>query len=402
MPRRVRALCAQGIGWLLCLGLSASLSSLGAAEPKVVPSTSTVRLTLPPHVYVVGGQTLTVFSENLILSQIPESYRFEFVVSHDGKSVASGQYTSRKWTYPTEPTDTPVTRSLVVKVRDRGNQPVAEASTTIRIAPASSGAGKDGVARRSVKLLIVGDSLTHATIYPNELARRLSQPANPHWVMLGTHRPTTAQPGVAHEGYGGWTWEAFASRYIAKVDENPKLNSSPFVFADEMGKPRLDPARYFDERCAGQRPDVVTFLLGINDCFAAPANDPIKLDARIDAVFQHAETLLAAMRRAAPQAQLAVCITPPPNVRPEAFEANYQGRYPRWGWRQIQHRLVERQIAHFAGRERERVFLVPTELNVDPLDGYPANNGVHPNSVGYGQIAETLYAWLKWQWAEMR
>ena len=79
----------------------------------------------------------------------------------------------------------------------------------------------------------------------------------------------------------------------------------------------------------------------------------------------------------------------------EAFDANYQGRYHRWGWKRIQHRLVERQLARFAGREDERLFVVPTELNLDPVDGYPTNNGVHPNSHGYQQIGASIYAWMK-------
>jgi len=39
--------------------------------------------------------------------------------------------------------------------------------------------------------------------------------------------------------------------------------------------------------------------------------------------------------------------------------------------------------------------VVPTELNLDPLDGYPADNGVHPNEFGYRQIGASIYAWLK-------
>ena len=41
------------------------------------------------------------------------------------------------------------------------------------------------------------------------------------------------------------------------------------------------------------------------------------------------------------------------------------------------------------------VFLMPTELNLDPTDGYPANNGVHPNQFGYQQIGASIHAWLK-------
>ena len=38
---------------------------------------------------------------------------------------------------------------------------------------------------------------------------------------------------------------------------------------------------------------------------------------------------------------------------------------------------------------------MPTELNLDPVDGYPNNNGVHPNPAGYAQIGGRFYAWLK-------
>ena len=63
----------------------------------------------------------------------------------------------------------------------------------------------------------------------------------------------------------------------------------------------------------------------------------------------------------------------------------------------MQHRLVQRQLEHFGKREKERIFIVPTELNLDPVDGYPDNNGVHPNGAGYKQIGDSIYAWLKWR-----
>jgi lysophospholipase L1-like esterase len=104
---------------------------------------------------------------------------------------------------------------------------------------------------------------------------------------------------------------------------------------------------------------------------------------------------VAAFRSAAPQAQLGICLTTPPNSRESGFEANYKGKYHRWGWKRIQHRLVECQLKHFGKREAEQIFIVPTELNLDPVDGYPVNNGVHPNAVGYQQIGDSIYAWLK-------
>ena len=123
-------------------------------------------------------------------------------------------------------------------------------------------------------------------------------------------------------------------------------------------------------------------------------------------MMQHAETLLAAFRAAVPDADLAVCVTTPPNTREAAFEANYKGRYHRWGWKRIQHRLVERLLKRFSNPPVEessgkgRLLLVPTHLNLDPVDGYPVNNGVHPNKLGYDQVGASLYAWLKWRLAD--
>ena len=377
--------------WLLACSLAAEPASGTAAGPP--PSAvENLRLTLPPDAYAVVGRPFDLYFDNLVLTQHSDRYRFEVVVERDGTKPAAGRGEPRRWTFTPEASHVGPWR-LQVRVFDGSAAPPATATCTLHVVAADAGGGREST------LLIVGDSLTHATQYPNELARLLSSPGNPRWAMLGTHRPANAAPGVAHEGYGGWTWEAFAARHYPVQKPELRQHDSPFVFVD-AGKPTLDVGRYFDGRCAGRRPDVVFFLLGINDCFSAPPDDPKKLDERIDGVFAQAETLLAAMRRAAPQAALAVCLTTPPNVREEAFQANYKGKYPRWGWKRIQHRLVERQIAQFRGREGERIFVVPTELNVDPIDGYPANNGVHPNGVGYGQIAATLYAWLKFHLAE--
>ena len=56
-------------------------------------------------------------------------------------------------------------------------------------------------------------------------------------------------------------------------------------------------------------------------------------------------------------------------------------------------------IERFGNREKDGIHLVPTELNIDPIDGYPENNGVHPNAAGYAQIGASFYSWMK-AWME--
>lgn len=361
----------------------------GSQWSRAEDQTDNLRLTLPKEFYAVVDLPMSIYFDNVVLTETPE--QFQFAVACD-----VGQTEARRWTVTPESADVGK-HDLTITVSDSTGKELEKASTQLVIVPANAGADQQ------VKLLIVGDSLTHATAYPNELARLLSEDGNPKWRMLGTHRPSSAAKGVAHEGYGGWTWARFVKQYEPEPDGTHRKRSSPFVFLNDSGKPELIVTRYFNQHSDGERPDVVFFLLGINDCFSANPGDPPAIDARIDTMLESAAALLEDFRKAAPEADLAVCVTTPPNARQEAFEANYQQRYTRWGWKRIQHRLVERLLLRYesnadkrdAGSGRLRI--VPTQLNIDPIDGYPENNGVHPNGFGYRQIGASLYSWLKWR-----
>lgn len=373
-------------GWFFLLALLTLRTALGddaAARANERP----FRLTLPPTVYAVPGVEMSLYFENTVL--LAEGQKVAFEVE-----CPLGKVETRRWTLTA--TEQQVgSVPLKLKVKDESGKIAEEATTQVQVVPAEAGKGQD------LTLLIVGDSLTHASTYPNEVARLLALPGNPQWKMIGTHKPAGAAAGVVHEGYGGWTWAAFHSRFDAKNPEPGYKGSSPFVFP--VGDPpqgKLDVARYFAERAGGSAPDFITVMLGINDCFSFNPNDASQLDLRIDGVFKEAEKLIAEFRRAAPRATIGICLTTPGNSRDAAFVANYQDRYTRWGWRQIQHRLVERQLTHFGNREAERICIVPTQLNLDVTDGYPENNGVHPNAGGYQQIGATIYCWLKSRLAE--
>ncbi len=341
------------------------------------------RLTLPPAIYAVPGSEMNVFFANTVLVAPGREKEIRFQAE-----CAVGTIDAQKWTLNAADSEVGEHRFVLRVLDPEGGKVLEEAQSVVRVVPRNAGVRKD------VSLLIIGDSLTGATQYPNDLARRLNEPGNPAWRMLGANRPASAKPGVNHEGYGGWTWKRFRTQFNPDAPQPGKRASSPFVFDG-----RLDVARYFAERCGGKRPDFITVLLGINDCFHPNPDDPEAIEQRIDAMFAEAEPLLEAIRQAAPSAEIGIGLTTPGNARDEAFAANYGDRYTRWGWRRIQHRVVEREIEHFGGREEDGIFLVPTQLNLDCVHGYPENNGVHPNGVGYAQIAAALHAWLKWRLA---
>ncbi len=346
-----------------------------------------LQLTLPPVVYAVPEVETSIYHDNIVLTQTPEKYRFDFICK-------LGTNEARRWTV--KPTERDVgDYPMAITIKDANGKVLEQGRTTLHVSPRKAGVGKP------LRLLIVGDSLTHASVYPNEVARLFAGPSNPRLTLLGTHKPAGAKPGVAHEGYGGWKWSDFLIKYTAPTPgatAGPlaRKATSPFIFPAADGKTGVfDLNRYFKEHCDNQPPDIVTFLLGINDCFAA---DPEKPDAKIDEVLNNADKLLAEFHKAAPKAILAVGLTTPPNSRQEAFTANYKDKYSRWGWKRIQHRLVQRMLERLPNREKDGIHLVPTELNLDPVDGYPNNNSVHPNPVGYAQIGASFYAWMKSRW----
>jgi hypothetical protein len=343
-----------------------------------------LQLTLPPVVYATPDVPMSIYHDNIVLTEKPEDYRFEF-------TCKLGTNEARRWTIT--PTDRDVgDHPLAITIKDAGGKVLEQGRTTLHVSARTKDNG------RLLRLLIIGDSLTHANVYPNEIARLLATPGNPKFTLLGTHKPASAKPGVAHEGYGGWAWATFLTKFTPEtpgVTAGPlaRKATSPFLFPSSDGKTGIfDLKRYFKEHCGDQPPDVVTFLLGINDCFGA---DPNKPDAKINEVLDKADQLLAEFHKAAPKAVLAVGLTTPPNSRQEGFTANYKDKYPRWGWKLIQHRLVQLMLKRLSNREKEGIHLVPTELNVDPVDGYPNNNGVHPNPVGYAQIGASFYSWMK-------
>ncbi len=351
-----------------------------------------LHLTLPPALYAVPGVSLNIDFRNTVLADPEDGYQFKVDCE---LGIVDG---NQRWTLVASD-DEVGEHVLKMKLSDASGKLVDEASTVIRVVPRDAGKG------RKMTLLIVGDSLTSATHYSNEVGRWLSEPENPKWTMLGTAKPRSGKPGVTHEGYGGWTWGSFNERYgpeewVMKNDRKRK-DQSPFLFVAEKGAPaKLDIERYIREKCDGQKPDYVTFLLGINDCFHAKAEDSAAVEAKFTGMIKQAEILLAAFRKALPKAELGVCLTTPPNSRESAFYANYKGKYTRANWRSIQYRLVERQLKHFGGREQEHIYIVPTAFDLDTLTGYSEINGVHPNESGYARIGTSIYEWLKWRMSE--
>jgi lysophospholipase L1-like esterase len=355
-----------------------------------------IELTLPKTIFAAPETEMSMYFNNIVLSQEPENFRFS-IECH----CQFGRTERRRWVAAPSTKDVGDYR-VAVSVSDWNNNKIATGETVLRVPSRKNGEGE------RYTLLIVGDSLTHQNVYPLKLAQLLSQPGNAEWRMIGTNHASgktppiaDSTPGIFHEGYGGWTWHRFLTHYQPETAKLYYRGQSPFVFKNPDGAIKLNVARFFRESTHGVIPDVVIFQLGINDTWSANPDDPPTLDHVITAVFKDADKLLSAFRSAAPRTKLALCLPQPFTANVRTFYHTYGDQFPMWRQKRIQHRLVQRMIEHYSGKEREGIYLIPTNMSLDPIDGYPIDNAGHPNEYGNQQVATTIYSWLKW-WSAQR
>lgn len=377
------------------------LNSVATAAAPAGEVENPVRLLLPPSIPALGGLETNVYFDSTFLALSPASFLADV-------TCTQGAQQAERWTWTPKP-DEFGDHPFQIEIRDSENRIVARASTTIRVRPRTI-----PVADRSGKpatLLILGDSLTAASVYPQQIADLAKADAWP-LKLIGSRVPNAeTAPETRHEGYGGWTAERFATAFTGKArGGNPRECGSPFLYRDEgdSGPPRLDFARYCQEFNDGAGPDFVTILLGCNDTFSA-ADETI--EERIDNMFRHYETLLKMIHGVRPDTRIGAILPMPPAATQDAFGANYGSGQTRWQYRRNQHRVIERMMETFGGRESRNIFLVPAFLNLDPHHGFPSatgaahsrstaeitrqSNGVHPSAEGYRQMGDAIYAWLR-------
>jgi lysophospholipase L1-like esterase len=390
-----KTLCCAGVALSLVGGIAVSQAAEAVSAPPTsnVSSAITPRLLLPPIIYAAPGREVNLYFDNVVLAPPGRHYLFD-------ATCAKGRQQEERWTW-TPGENENGDYALTLEVRDSDDKVVAQGKTVVRVAKALAGQGKP------LSALIIGDSLTGASVYTDELLKLFATPGNATLKLVGTHKPAGTAEGNVHEGYGGWTFGRFMTQYVPTPQERPNMGSSPFVFLQD-GKPVFDFPRYVRERLGGTAPDVITVMLGTNDVFGAKDEN---LEEITTAILDNAEKLLAGIRAGAPNAIIGLLMTVPPSASQDAFGANYGANQTRWQYRKNQHRLVERLMERFSGREGEKLFIVPTHINLDCVNNYPqleapvnaranqkvvrANNGVHPSAEGYRQIADSLYSWLK-------
>ncbi len=361
-------------------------------------SNNPLRLILPPAVYAVPGQEINIYLDNIILSSNYNNYAFDV-------DCAKGRQDKSRWRFTARPEETG-SYPWKIKIHNEANELVAEGHTEIIVSQADAGSSK------TVSLLLIGDSLTDASVYPRELYN-LCRKYGPKVTFLGSHSGGGKAPvDFAHEGYGGWTWNTFLTQY--SPTQTDYRGKSKFL-ADKDGSPELDFKAYCSKYAGGKAPDFITVMLGTNDVFNVKEEN---LDFAIEQILKKADILIAEFQKVGPDTQIGLALTVPPAAAQDAFGSNYQCGQTRWQYRRNQHRLVERMIERYSSGKFRNVSVIPAYVNIDCENNFPVvsepfngrnsaktvrqSNGVHPAQEGYLQIADSFYAWLKFKLSDKK
>ncbi len=386
---------------------AAAKAPVSAQAPKPARN---LRLLLPKEIPAVVGVEANIYFDNVVLCRDTAALVFDV-------DCRRGRQQVERWTFT--PTAKDVGKHpLTLKVCNETMRVIAQAETTVRVVPADAGKG------RETTVLCIGDSLTAAGYYPERIFLASKQ-AGAAFTMIGTAPTRGRAEGSRHEGYGGWTFQ----RFVTMATKNPEFGkregaaplilfaggrrkTSPFMFWDGE-KAVFDFPRYVKEQCNGRGPDFVTIALGCNDTFSATEET---IEERIDKMFGYADPLVAGIHAARADTEIGIVSLVPPAGTQDAFGQNYRCGQTRWQYRRNQHRVVERMMAKYGGREAEHIYFVPAYLNLDTMNGYPTraapafahatakvarlSNGVHPAKGGYYQMGDSIYAWIRGKLAD--
>lgn len=348
-------------------------------------------LALPKVVYGAVGVEANIYFQSVALVPPGKPLIFK-VISPKGRQQAE------RWVFTPEDKDVGEF-PLTIEVRDAEDRVVAKESTVVRVGSPRKLAGKE------ISYLAIGDSLTEASVYTAGLLKLFATVEGQRFALLGTHH-SGGPEGNLHEGYSGWKYEDFLSRFDPAADAaGGRKGSSPFVF-DQGGKPVFDLPRYFREKNKGVLPTAVTIFLGTNDVFTATDQNRA---AVVKGILGNAVKLVQAVRSAAPNAKIGI-IAPLAPADQNAFGENYGTEFDYWTYRKNQAALLRGLMEQYAGREKEGVYFVPAYLGFDPEGDYPTAtqprnsrnaepttrqvNALHPAEPGYLHVADGIFSWM--------
>ncbi len=174
------------------------------------------------------------------------------------------------------------------------------------------------------------------------------------------HPIGTRESSVKHEGHGGWLFKSFLE------------SGSPFHIDGSIN------FRKYIENNSLSNPDIVRISLGINDCFLNPS---------LNEIMNYAGKLIDIINHDCPNSLIFIALPTTCEGTGIGWTSAYHSldNYERY---QLRMRELWKRIynKYGCGHYKKNIQVSYDGLCIDRINGYPNNNGVHPNKLGYEEL----------------
>ena len=380
-----------------------------------------LKMMLPEVVYASPGIESNIYFDYVIDSATPWAYAFEV-------KCPRGTHGNKRWFWTPDKTDAGKSFDLELRVfNDYGRVLTGRCKVVV--------AGEPADYNKKITLALLADSGTNSG-YPAHLLKVMRQNGFVNYTPVGKHsgggRPVVPG-GLAHDGYGGFSWNCFLNRWYYLESDLPKTQTqaereqmeaigvrrnvrpgreymlrSPLIKIVN-GQKTVDVPGWFNEINQGKAPDFFIIQLGGNDMFNAKEDN---LEERIKTVIGNARRLLAVLRKHAPESVIGIASSPL-GCSQDGFGANYRCSQSQYQYRRNMQRY-NRALVEMIGKLNDpKIRLIPLHHVLDSEGSffkktYPVfarsaktvqrdSNALHYSKEGGAQIGDALYCWLRKQ-----
>ena len=391
-----------------------------APERKCAITPPGLKMALPEVIYAVPGIESNLYYENVIDSATPKAYAVEV-------KSPKGTFGESRWFWT--PTKADAGKSFDLELRlfnDYGMVLSGKTRVVVAKEPADY--------KKKFTLSLLAASGVNCG-YPAHLLKVMREAGFVNYTPIGSHsgggRPIVPG-GVAHDGYGGFSWGSFLERWLYTAEELPQAQNeaekeqmkafgvrnlpksqayrlrSPLLKIVN-GKKVLDIPAWLKKINQGKAPDFIVIQLGGNDMFSAQAETR---KARLAQSLNNAKILLAALRKHAPKAIIGVA-TNPCGCGQDGFGANYGSFQSKYQYRRNIQSYNRALTALVKELKDPGIGMIPLHQAIDPDGSYMKGsykvharsskkvlrdrNALHPAREGGYQLGDAIYCWLRKQ-----
>ncbi len=368
---------------------------------------------MPETLYAAPGVECQVFFAKMFESVKHSNYAFEAISE-------KGNFWEDRWSWT--PKDEDAGKRIPVVFRALTDDGLVDcATTTVVVAKSPTAAQKS----RRITLALLSASCTNCR-FQDRLRERMREAGFSGYTPVGSHTGGSSsmecdpEKGAPHDGYGGFAWGDFTTRWAMSVDEIDNLQAeaereqlrkfgykipegqewrrgllkSPLVKI-ENGEKVVDVQRWLDKVNGGEPPDYILIVLGGNGIATIPAD---RIEASVSRQLESAKCLLGHLRKTCPKTRIAIAQAIGGSIEQVGWGKNYGARASAFQGN-INRILYDRAMKRYVETcGDDNIVFVPFSHGVDPVRAYPRTekdgNALHGTLLSGYQAGDALFAWL--------